>query len=331
MSKRLVYITGIVLISIAAVIAAVAVGYHFAFAAPQKQAESEQFTVPLPADRNGAILIDFTLAGELKNRGFIRNEWGFEFALGKAKVEPGAYKLSKSMNAWQIVNALKAPYMKWVVIPEGLRKEQIAGILAKELHWDDAKKNNWITLDTAQKFDYVEGVYFPDTYLIPVAESGPDVAQRLINKFNEKFAPYAAEATQQNIKWDTALKIASLVQREAGGKDDMSLIAGVIWNRLLVKMSLDIDATLQYAKGSEENGWWGKVTPADKEIDSPYNTYRRQGLPPHPIANPGLDAINAVLHPTETSCLYYLHDSNKQIHCAVTYEEHKENIDKYLR
>ena len=75
-----------------------------------------------------------------------------------------------------------------------------------------------------------------------------------------------------------------------------------------------------------------QITPDDiKNIDSPYNTYENNGLPPHPICNPGLDAIDAVLHPTETDCLYYLHDSNRQIHCAKTLEEHQANIEKYLQ
>ena len=110
----------------------------------------------------------------------------------------------------------------------------------------------------------------------------------------------------------------------------MPIIAGIIWNRLDQKMKLDIDATLQYIKGKAPD-WWGKVSADDKNIDSPFNTYKYAGLPPRPIANPGLDAINAVLHPAQTDCIYYLHDSGGQIHCAKTYDEHKLNIDKYLR
>ena len=221
--------------------------------------------------------------------------------------------------------------MKWVVIPEGLRKEQIAEILATELGWSDQEKSDWVTKYTVMNDDYIEGVYFPDTYLIPKDESGLQIAQRFIDKFNEQFAPYAEKFAAQNIKWTTALKIASLIQRETGSKEDMPLIAGIIWNRLLQGMKLDIDATLQYARGDTGNGWWAPITVADKQIDSPYNTYLHSGLPPHPICNPGIDTIDAVLNPAKTECLYYLHDSNGQIHCAKTYEEHKANIEKYLK
>jgi UPF0755 protein len=94
---------------------------------------------------------------------------------------------------------------------------------------------------------------------------------------------------------------------------------------------LQIDATLQYAKGSEENGWWGQVTPGDTKIKSFYNTYLYAGLPPGAIANPGLAAISAAYNPQKTNCLFYLHDKNRKIHCAVTYEEHKKNIETYLK
>ena len=78
------------------------------------------------------------------------------------------------------------------------------------------------------------------------------------------------------------------------------------------------------------DNWWTSIEVVDKQIDSKYNTYLYEGLPIHPICNPGIDAIDAVLNSAETECLYYLHDSNKQIHCAKTYEEHQENIEKYL-
>lgn len=222
--------------------------------------------------------------------------------------------------------------MKWVVIPEGLRKEEIGEILAKTFNWSNEDLNKWSSTYTAMKFDYIEGVYFPDTYLIPTTESGLDIANRMIRRFDEKFAPYLPQFAKQNIIWTTGLRLTSIVQREAAGKEDMPLIAGILWNRLLKEMNLEIDATVQYARGKTDKGWWTPIKASDiTEIDSPYNTYKYKGLPPHPISNPGINAIEAVLNPTETDCLYYLHDNNRQIHCAKTYEEHKANIEKYLK
>jgi len=318
-----------------AIIIGIFVIYHYQFSAPQNQTELEQFTIAIGNDDSREI------AEQLESRGFIKNKIAFHIALLGLKgissvcvdcIMPGAYKISKSMNVWQIANILeKGPYMKWIIIPEGLRKEQIAEILAQVLDWDEQKKNNWVSKQTAMKYDYLEGVYFPDTYLIPIDETGLEIAQRFINKFNEKFAPYADKFIQENIKWTTALKIASIIQREAAGKDDMPLIAGIVWNRLLNDMKLEVDATVQYVRGDTGSGWWAPISVADKQIDSDYNTYLCKGLPPHPIANPGIDAIDAVLNPAETKCFYYLHDNNKEIHCAETYEEHLENIENYLK
>ena len=94
-------------------------------------------------------------------------------------------------------------------------------------------------------------------------------------------------------------------------------------------MKLDIDATLQYARGNTGEGFWAPITPAEKKIDSLYNTYLHAGLPPTPISNPGVTAIEAVLNPAKTKCLFYLHDTKGEIHCAETYDKHLDNVDKY--
>jgi UPF0755 protein len=237
------------------------------------------------------------------------------------------------MNTRTMIRILTSePQLKWITIPEGLRKEEIGERLAPELHWSQTELEKWNTTYTAMEFDYREGVYFPDTYLIPTDENGLATAKRMIIRFNEKFAGYPEKFSDQDVLWTTALKIASIVQREAAGKDDMPLIAGIIWNRLLNDQALEIDATVQYARGKVGDKWWAPIKSSDiREIDSPYNTYKNKGLPPTPISNPGIDAIDAVLNPTETDCFYYLHDPEREIHCAKTLEEHEENIEKYLK
>lgn len=335
----------IILIAVGAIVILAGVGvwiaYSSLFGAPQIGAEAERFIVPLNAETKDTIQ-------KLYNQGFVKSEWAFSYALRGAEIMPGGYKISKNMTAWQIVEALKEPYMKWVVIPEGLRKEQIVELIGDELGWSQEDKTKWVGNYTSMKYEEIEGVYFPDTYLLPKDETGLQIADRLRAKFNEKFAPYADKFTKANIKWTTALKVASIVQREAAGKDDMPLIAGIIWNRLLKDMKLEIDATVQYARDSithygkepsdvqlsgysSDGSWWTPIKVADLEIPSTYNTYRNKGLPPHPICNPGIEAIDATLNSADTECLYYLHDSSGQIHCAVTYEEHKANIEKYLK
>jgi UPF0755 protein len=190
----------------------------------------------------------------------------------------------------------------------------------------------WNTTYTAMEYDYREGVYFPDTYLIPVDENGLDTAKRMRIRFNEKFEGYPEKFAEKDVLWTTGLKVASIIQREAAGRQDMALISGVIWNRLLKDQPLEIDATVQYARENTGSGWWAPIKASDiDDIDSAYNTYKNEGLPPTPISNPGIDAIEAALNPEETDCFYYLHDNDRQIHCAETLEEHEENIEEYLR
>jgi len=294
-----------------------------------------------PQAEESLFVISRTNQSETTNRlqesGYIRSPLSLAiarlttFRFGGFK--PGGYKISKSMDARRLMAILTLePQLKWITIPEGLRKEEIGKRLAKELHWSDEELEKWNTTYTMMEFDYREGVYFPDTYLIPVDENGLATAKRMIIRFNDRFAGYPEKFSKQDVKWTTALKIASIVQREAAGKEDMPLIAGVIWNRLLNDQPLEIDATVQYARGNTSSGWWAPIKAIDIDnIDSPYNTYKNKGLPPTPISNPGMDAINAVLNPAETDCYYYLHDDSRQIHCAVTLEEHEANIDRYLK
>lgn len=297
------------------------------FGAPQSQDEKKVFIV----NRNQT---EIQTLDKLKAQGLIKNKTAFKVVrfFKKGSIEAGGYNVSKNMSVWQIAEKItNAPDMKWVVIPEGYRKEQIGEKLADTFGWSDDELDKWNTEYTKMNIDYIEGTYFPDTYLIPVDENGFDIAKRMTRRFDEQFAPYISQFAQQNIKWTTGLKLASIIQREAGGKDDMPLIAGILWNRLNQDMKLEIDATVQYARGKTETGWWAPIKSMDiVNIDSPYNTYKYKGLPPYPIGNPGLDAIEAVVNPTETDCLFYIHDSSKQIYCAKTYEEHKANIEKYL-
>jgi len=293
---------------------------------------------PLPEGTDRFIVaINFTnegIAENLLNSGYITDQAIFLSLLDKEKspITSGAYKISKVMTPEQLNKVLHSkPYMKWVIIKPGLRKEEIADLLMVNLNWTKSQKENWINKDTVTSPEYTEGVYYPDTYLIPVDEEPALVAKRLINKFNENFSSYLPQFTAKNIKWARALTLASIVQREASSNSDMPLVAGILWNRLEQNMALGVDATLQYTRGDIGSGWWAPITIAEKQTDSPFNTYKYKGLPPHPISNPGIAAIEAVLNPTTTDCLYYIHDRSRVTHCAVTYEEHKKNIDEYLK
>ncbi len=279
---------------------------------------------------------NFDVVQALETGKFIKNRQLFNFLkdifLLHSKIQPGGYRLSDNMWTWDIVTKINStPDLVWVSFGGCLRKEQIGEILASALGWSDEELKKWDTVYTNTKPEYFEGVYYPDTYLIPNDETGEQIAHRLINRFNEEFAPFANKYVAANIRWVTGLRIASLIAREAAGKSDMHLISGIIWNRLNVGMPLQIDSTMQYTLGKNKNGnWWGAVDIKEKQNDSPYNSYLYKGLPPTPICSPNIDYIEAALNPEETSCLFYLHDKNGMIHCAETYEEHLKNIKVYL-
>ena len=216
-----------------------------------------------------------------------------------------------------------------VRVEEGLRKEQVAEIVGDKLSWNESEKNNFINLHLALNTPNLEGRYFPKTYLIHKDENPSGVGATMLDEFSKQVSKIKKPKSKQIINEETALKIASIIQREAAGKHDMKLISGIIWNRIWSGMKLQMDATLQYAKGSEEEGWWNKVRPEDKKINSSYNTYIHLGLPPGAIANPGFSAIDAAYNPQKTECMFYLHDKKRKIHCTKTYEEHKKNIEIY--
>jgi len=294
----------------------------FLFGPTEMNNNVEIFIVPTTTE-------GFDATTKLSESHMIRNQWIMTFMLLGKTIEPGGYRLQKNMWAWQIATKLmNTPDLLWVTITGCQRREQIGELLAKTLGWDETTLRQW---NTVKEPEYEEGVYYPDTYLIPRDETGEQVAKRFIDRFNEKFNSLALAFQDANIRWVTALKIASLIEREAAGPNDMKLIAGIIWNRLDQEMKLQIDATMQYTKGKNPDGsWWGNIDITEKTSDSPYNTYLYTGLPPTPICSPSIRSIEAVLYPETTDCLFYLHDKDKQIHCSKTYEEHKANIKKYL-
>ena len=224
---------------------------------------------------------------------------------------------------------LANPYVRIVRVPEGLRKEEIAEVMADKLGWDEKEKNQFVNIHLAMNSRNQEGRYFPETYIIGKDETPSAVSAMMFEEFSKQADKIKREKSKDIINEDAIITIASIIQRESSGKEDMKLISGIIWNRIFNGMKLQMDATLQYAKGSEEDGWWGQVSSADKKIDSSYNTYLHNGFPPGAIANPGLAAMEAAYNPQKTDCIFYVHDKNRKIHCSKTYEEHKKNIAKY--
>jgi UPF0755 protein len=254
---------------------------------------------------------------------------GVTYALGN-KIELLIDRAGSKIDTAAAYISTDSPNTVAIYVVEGWRKEQVAEAFQKKLNWNEEEKSSFAEMLQCT-FETSEGMLYPTMYVVPKDARPEDVKDLMLDVFNGKTADSKESiASTSPLSMYKALIVASLIQREAAGKKDMNIISGIIWNRILSDMSLDIDATLQYAKGNESN-WWPKVKSGDKNIESPFNTYRNKGLPPHPIANPGIAAIAAALNPAETTCLYYLHDRYGRIHCSNTYKGHKQNINLYLR
>ncbi len=236
-------------------------------------------------------------------------------------------------NTLAFYSNLANPYMKYVHIPAGLRREEIAEIFKKSLSWSPTQVREFIAAGPKDDRGSLDGYYMPGSYWVRNSATGKEVAEQMVKNFNTSISDKVLSTNKNpfnaKINLDTAVRIASIIQREAAGKQDMKLISGVIWNRMFKGMKLEMDATLQYAKASSTD-WWPMVQGKDKYIDSPFNTYQNKGLPPIAIANPSMDAILAAINPAKTDCIFYIHDKNRKIHCEDNYKDHKANVEKYL-
>ncbi len=226
---------------------------------------------------------------------------------------------------------LASPISRILVIFPGERWEQVAKNFSKILYWSKDEKDTFVALVASSTPELSEGKFYPTNYVVDKDATPEYVANMIINRFETEVISKYSDDISKLVPIEDTLIIASLLEREANDFTNMRQISGIIWNRIFIDMNLQLDATLQYAKGSKpyEQSWWPKVQPSDKYIDSPYNTYKNNGLPPAPISNPSSEAILAALNPKNTECIFYFHDENGEFHCSPTYKEHVELLKKH--
>jgi UPF0755 protein len=155
----------------------------------------------------------------------------------------------------------------------------------------------------------LEGFLFPATYELPADAPADELVARMLQNFGAQFTDQMkVDAATHGLSIYQTVTLASIVEREAVVADERPLIAGVYLNRLRKPMTLDADPTVQYPLGNSRDSttWWQKITVADyRGVNSPYNTYLHQGLPPGPIANPGLASLRAVIYPQPSEFIYF--------------------------
>lgn len=197
-----------------------------------------------------------------------------------------------------------------VTFPEGLRREQIASILAAKAHLSatqylalTAIGGEGQVLSGQKTPRSLEGFLFPATYQIYPTTTVSNVVDQQLTAYRTYTAGVSYRfAASKNLTPYDVLTVASLIEREVALPSERPLVAGVIYNRLRLRMMLGVDATVQYALGY----WKTNLTESDLQINSPYNTRRFPGLPPSPICNPGLASIQAAAHPMKVPYLYYV-------------------------
>ncbi|KKT81758.1 MAG: YceG family protein [Microgenomates group bacterium GW2011_GWC1_44_9] len=275
------------------------------------------------------------IANDLSVSRLIRSRVAFKITvirLGIAsKIQAGYFKLTPSMDATDLAEALTRAYARQVrvTIPEGLRSEEINLLLEKA--FSQTKDNQYNPSEFTSLSRGKEGHLFPDTYdFIPEAS-----ASDIIRRMTDQFEKVTVDISKNNLK--EIIILASLLEREAASSQEMPKVAGVMIKRIEADWPLQIDATVQYALGSVrckqlDCDWWkDNLSKEDIRFNSPYNTYLNTGLPPAPISNPGRDALKAAASPEKSSAWFYLHDSNGNIHYADTIEQHNKNICLYLK
>lgn len=209
-----------------------------------------------------------------------------------------------------------------VTVNPGFRKEQVASLLGKKLGWGANEQKLFTQLPPVSNTNLQDGTIVPGDYTISKGDSIVAVQEQVRERFQNEILARYTPAVQKVVPLEQGLTIASIIERETSDPKEMRIISGVIWNRLFAGMKLQMDSTVQYSKATGKGTWWPQLSPRDKYIESPYNTYQNEGLPPHPIAEPSIDAVLAALNPVKTSCLFYFHDDDGVIHCSDTYEQH---------
>ena len=284
-----------------------------------------------------------SIATRLEGDGIIRSREAFRTYLVytglDTSIQAGSYLLSPALSIVDIAHELQdaTPNQITFVILPGWRMEEIAESLVTsglEITPDEflsAANNSRNFMDYLPSSSSTEGFLYPDAYILSRDTTADMLVKEFLRNFDLHLTIELREGfAKQGLDIYQAITLASIVQKEAVVPEEGALVASVFYNRLNLGMKLDTDPTVQYSLGynSEQATWWtNPLSAGDLQIDSPYNTYLYPGLPPGPISNPSLPALQAVAFPDETLFYYFrarcdgsgLHDF------AVTFEEHLQN------
>lgn len=289
------------------------------------------------------------IAGQLEEEGIITSKFFFKvyIRLSDAVLQAGTFELQPGMSVRAVVRELgyAAAQEVQVTIPEGYTMAQIGEVVVEAL--PEIESADWESIVNAQgrrvltedevligipNDQGLEGYLFPDTYRFRADASAATVAETMVLTLKRRLAENDITIPRNlvfegGLTFHEMLTLASIVEREVRSPEDMKLVAGIFYTRMKIGMALQADSTVNYVTGKDDPA----VSLEDSRVDSLYNTYQNLGLPPGPIANPGMHAILAVLNPTDSDYLYFLTTDEGEVIYAQTFDQHVANKYQYLK
>ncbi len=252
-----------------------------------------------------------------------------------AALKAGEYDLSPGASSGEILDRLVSGRVRTyrTVLPEGIRATEIAARLDEA---GLAEREEFLRVIADEEFarslgvpaPSLEGYLYPETYELPSDLSAEDLARTFVAQFNAAWREIEPEADDLELTKHEIVTLASIVEKETAAPEERPLIAAVFLNRMRRGMRLETDPTVIY--GIEDfDGNLRKRHLRDKS--NPYNTYQIAGLPPGPIASPGVEALRAVVQPAETDYLYFVSKNDGTHHFSKTYREHVNAVNRYQR
>lgn len=331
-------------VALVAIVAAVAAGVAGVLRA--------DWTTPYAGYAAGGVFVQIPrgmgeagIARTLAASGVVRSALSFralELRHSHELLEAGEYRFERPETPEQVFDTLAHGriYLVAVTLPEGETMFNIAAQLeAKGVTSRDdflaVARSGALVADLAPGAPSLEGFLFPATYQFPRHQTGTKIAEVMVRRFREAWARSVA-ALPENARPTVAfgplqaVTLASLVEKETGVPEERSLVSSVFWNRLRKGIALDCDPTVIYALVLAGR-YNGQLLLADLRLDSPYNTYRRRGLPPGPIANPGEASLRAALKPAQGDWLYFVATGDGGHAFSRTLAEHNTNVAKYRK
>jgi len=328
--RSIVKIFFLALITVIVLGVAIKLNYNKALETPNSNDSTKVLLEIVKGETTDDILNSLVENGLLKGKWVNYAKIYLKFEDLSSSLQAGTYHLPKNLTITELIETLQngRDPDNWVTIPEGLRKDTIADLIAEEI--PNFSKETFLALTVDQTFidtleisvalQNLEGYLFPDTYAFAPEATEEDIITRMVENFK---TTVGTEDSYEDIIF------ASIVEREGFDNKDRAIIAGILIKRYNEGWKLGSSVTVLY----HFKTWDEEILTSEDLSDTtnPYNTYALVGLPPTPICNPGLESIEAIRNPVETDYYYFIHGNDHVTHYGVTHEDHQENINNYLR